>query len=562
MTDGWSTRKSLGDLLVEEKLLTPQQLEEAVNIQKKQGGRLSEILLSNNMIKAADMAAILSLKLNVPLIDLQRHKVQPEALRLIPEDFARKHTLIPLDVVGSSLVVVMSDPQDIQTIEDIKTQVKMNIEITLGISTDIIKAIDLNYRSVTEIEKQVKEFAPAAPEVKVVTPEITVNTPVAQTLNLLLTQAVRDRASDIHIEPQEARVRIRFRIDGILHDMLSLPLGAHIPLISRIKVLAEMNIAEQRRPQDGQFSVEAAGRNIDIRVASLSTVHGEKVTLRILDKTLSLFTLPQLGLSAGSLSKMETMMKNPFGLILIGGPTGSGKTTTLYALINGLDRTENNIMTVEDPVEYRFTNINQTQVNPKAGITFANGLRSIMRHDPDVILVGEIRDNETATIAVQSALTGHLVLSSVHANDAVGVLFRMVDLGIERYLLASTLVGISTQRMIRKLCPYCLTPYQPSAEELKIYDTEVKERPRQFYTGGTGCNLCNNLGYQGRIGIFETLLMSDELRRMLLSSSSAVEIRNQALKEGMVTMRRDGMLKVQQGISTIGEIERTVFAIG
>ncbi|MDD5189552.1 MAG: ATPase, T2SS/T4P/T4SS family [Dehalococcoidales bacterium] len=562
MTDNGNARKTLGELLVEEKLITPQQLDEAVRLQQKQGGRLSEILTGKNLVKPADMAAILSVKLNVPLIDLQRHKIQPEALRLIPEDIARKHVLIPLDVVGSSLVVVMADPQDIQTIEDIKAQVKMNIEITLGVSTDILKAIDLNYRSVTEIEKQVKEFAPQTEEIEAATPEITARTPITQTLNLLLTQAVRDRASDIHIEPQEDRLRVRFRIDGILHDMVSLPRAAHTPLVSRIKVLAEMNIAEQRRPQDGQFSVNVAGKDIDIRVASISTIYGEKVTMRILDKSLNLFTLPQLGLSADSLHKMEMMMKSPYGLILVGGPTGSGKTTTLYALINSMNRAENNIMTVEDPVEYHFKDINQTQVNFKAGITFANGLRSIMRHDPDVIFVGEIRDSETSNIAIQSALTGHLVLSSVHANDAVGVLFRMIDLGVEKYLLASTLVGICTQRMIRRLCPHCLSPYQPSKEELALYDEEIKDRPRQFYTGGAGCHLCNNIGYQGRIGIFETMIMSDEIRRMLLDNRSALDIKAQALKEGLITMRHDGMLKVKQGISTISEIQRSIFAIG
>ena len=562
MTDNSGVRKSLEQLLVEEKFITPEQLENALKVQQRQGGRLGEILLQQGLVKAPDLATILSLRLNIPLIDLQRHKIQPEALSLIPEHVARKHTLIPLDVVGNSLVVVMADPQDIQTIEDIKAQVKMNVEVALGVSTDILGAIDLNYRSVAEIEKQVSEFAPVQEEVTLVTPELVAKTPISQTLDLLLTQAVRDRASDIHIEPQENRLRIRFRIDGILRDVLSLPSGAHTPLISRIKVLAEMNIAEQRRPQDGQFSITVAGRDIDIRTASMSTVYGERVTLRILDKALSLFALPQLGLATDSLKKFQMMMKSPFGLVLVGGPTGSGKTTTLYALINSLDRTENNIMTVEDPVEYHFANINQTRVNPKAGITFANGLRAIMRHDPDVVLVGEIRDNETATIAIQAALTGHLVLSSVHANDAVGVLFRMVDLGIERYMLASTLVGISTQRMVRKLCPHCLAPYQPSPEELAAYDEELSERPITFYGSGLGCNLCGNIGYQGRTGIFETLLMSETIRRMLLTNTSAVDIKAQALQEGMVTMKQDGMLKVKQGITTVSEVLRNVFSIG
>jgi general secretion pathway protein E len=562
LSESLSSRKSLGELLIEEKLITSEQLGEATRIQSQHGGRLPEILVAQGFLKPQDMAAVLSVKLNVPFIDLQRHKVQPEALRLIPEDIARKHMLIPLDVVGNSLVVVMADPQDIQTIEDIKAQVKMNVDVTLGISSDILKAIDINYRSVSEIEKQVKQFASSREETRVVIPEFVGKTPIAQTLNLLLTQAVKDRASDIHIEPQGDRLRIRFRIDGILHDVLSLPIGAHDPLISRIKVLAEMNIAEQRRPQDGQFSVNVADRAIDIRTASMATAYGEKVTLRLLDKAVSLFTLPQLGLLPDSLGKFQMMIKSSFGLVLVGGPTGSGKTTTLYSLVNSLDRVSTNIMTIEDPIEYVFKDINQTQVNTKAGITFASGLRAIMRHDPDTILVGEIRDNETATTAIQAALTGHLVLSSVHANDAVGVLFRMLDLGIERYLLASTLVGISTQRMVRRLCPHCLTPYQPSMEELAVYDKVVPERPDKFFSGGTGCNLCNGTGYQGRTGIFETMIMSEEIRKMLLDNSNAFDIRMRALEEGMVTMRHDGMLKVKQGVTSISEIERSVFSIG
>jgi general secretion pathway protein E len=554
-------RISLGEMLVQEQLITPEQLDIALKIQQRQGGRLSEILRASGMVKAEDLAMVMSVQLNVPLIDLQRHKVQPEALRLIPEDIARKHTIIPLDVVGDSLVVVMADPQDIQTIEDIKAQVKMKVETALGIASDIERAIDLNYRSASEIEKQVREFAPRVVEETIVTPELVAKTPIAQTVNLVVTQAVRDRASDIHIEPQEDRLRVRFRIDGVLHDMYSLPRGAHVPLVSRIKVLADMNIAEQRRPQDGQFTISVADRDIDIRVASMATAYGERVTMRILDKSLSLLSLPDLGLFPENLRRFQTMIKNPFGLILVGGPTGSGKTTTLYALINSLDRSGRNIMTIEDPIEYRFKDINQTQVNLKAGLTFASGLRAIMRHDPNIILVGEIRDRETASVAVQAALTGHLVLSSIHANDAVGVLFRLIDLGAEPYLIASTLIGISTQRMSRRLCTHCRFPYQPAPEELAAYDSELSERPSAFYSSGEGCNLCSNIGYMGRTGVFEVLPVTDTIRQMVLTNMSAVEIKAEALKEGMITMRKDGMLKVKDGITTISEILRSVSSV-
>ena len=555
-----ATRKSLGEMLIEENLITAEQLEKALELQRGQGGKLSELLVNQGLVKAEELAAVLSVQLNVPLIDLKRHQVQPDALRLIPEDMARKHTLIPLDVVSDSLIVVMADPEDIRTIEDIKAQSRMRVEVALGIPSDIEQAINLNYRSSGEIDKQVSQFAPPVKEAAEVTSELIARTPIAQSLDLLIAQAVQDRASDVHLEPQEDRLRIRYRIDGILHDMFSLPLTGHAPLVSRVKILAGMNIAEQRRSQDGQFSIEVGDRDVDIRAATMETAYGERVALRILDKSLSLFTLPELGFLADALKKYRAMLNNPFGLILVGGPTGSGKTTTLYASINQLDANERNILTIEEPIEYRFMDINQTQVNSKAGITFASGLRAIMRHDPDIILVGEIRDKDTASTAVQAALTGHLVLSSIHANDAVSVLFRLLDLGVEPYIISSTLVGIVAQRMVRRICTHCHVPSQPSAEEQIAYEEEIKEQPTTFYSG-TGCNLCANTGYRGRTGLFELLVMSEEIRRMLPSNASASDIRAQALGEGMVTMKRDGMLKVKEGITSVSEVLRSVFSI-
>ena len=556
-----ATRKSLGEMLIEENLITAEQLEKALELQRGQGGKLSELLVNQGLVKAEELAAVLSVQLNVPLIDLKRHQVQPDALRLIPEDMARKHTLIPLDVVSDSLIVVMADPEDIRTIEDIKAQSRMRVEVALGIPSDIEQAINLNYRSSGEIDKQVSQFAPPVKEAAEVTSELIARTPIAQSLDLLIAQAVQDRASDVHLEPQEDRLRIRYRIDGILHDMFSLPLTGHAPLVSRVKILAGMNIAEQRRSQDGQFSIEVGDRAVDIRAATMETAYGERVALRILDKSLSLFTLPELGFLADALKKYRAMLNNPFGLILVGGPTGSGKTTTLYASINQLDANERNILTIEEPIEYRFMDINQTQVNSKAGITFASGLRAIMRHDPDIILVGEIRDKDTASTAVQAALTGHLVLSSIHANDAVSVLFRLIDLGVEPYLISSTLVGIVAQRMVRRICSHCRAPSQPSVEEQIAYEEEMKEQSTTFYSGA-GCNLCANTGYRGRTGLFELLVMSEKIRRMLLSNTSAGDIKAEALKEGMVTMKRDGMLKVKEGITSVSEVLHNVFSIG
>jgi len=384
---------------------------------------------------------------------------------------------------------------------------------------------------------------------------------VAQSLELIIAQAVRDRASDVHIEPQAGHLRVRYRVDGILHDAFSLPLSAGAPLVSRIKVLGGMDIAEQRRPQDGQFSMKVGEKDVDIRVATMEAAYGERVTLRILDKSLSIIPLSDLGFTPDALERYRAALRSPFGMILVSGPTGSGKTTTLYASINTLDRIQRNILTIEDPIEYRFENISQTQVNPKAGITFAGGLRAAMRHNPDVILVGEIRDKDTVTTAVQAALTGHLVLSSIHANDAIGVIFRLLDLGIERYLVASTVVGIVAQRMLRRICPYCRTAYQPTAEERAAYEEEMKEKPGPLFAGA-GCHLCNNTGFRGRTGLYEVLIVTDRIRDMVLSNAGAAEIKAQAVKDGMTTIRRNGMVKAKEGITTLGEVLRTAFTLG
>jgi general secretion pathway protein E len=552
-------RENLGERLVKENLLSPEQLENALKLQREQGGKLSHILVSQGFIKAEELATTLSVQLNMPLIDLRRHAIQAETLHLIPEEMARKYTLIPMDIINDALMVVMADPEDIRAIEDVKAQAKMKIEVVLGIPADIERAIDLNYRSTSEIEKQMGQLAPIVKDIENI-PVLTARTPIAETLDLIIAQAVKNRASDIHIEPQENRLRIRYRIDSILHDMFSFPLTTHAQLVSRVKILADMNIAEQRHPQDGQFAIKLGGREIDIRAATMETPHGERIALRILDKSLSLFTLPELGFLPDVLKRYNKILKSPLGMILVGGPTGSGKTTTLYASINQLDRNELNIMTIEDPIEYQFMDINQTQVNTKAGITFAGGLRALMRHDPDVILVGEIRDEDTATTAVQAALTGHLVLSSIHANDAVGVLFRLIDLGVEPYLISATLIGVVAQRMARRTCTSCRTPYQLSADEQASFSEELEQPPDKFYKG-KGCNLCVETGFRGRTGLYELLVMSDKIRVMLRSNATSAEIKAQAVAEGMITMKHDGMLKVKEGTTTAGEVLRNVFSL-
>jgi len=565
MPSGAPPKKDLSEMLVEANLITAEQLKHALGLGSENGDRIGDILVNQGLISSKDLAMVLSLQLKVPFFDLKRHKVQPEALRLIPEAMARKYNIIPLDINDGALVVAMADPEDIRCIEDVAAHAKMRIEPVIGVADEIHEAIDLSYKATGEIEKEIGQVpGRVSQEVEVaedrISAEALAQTPIVRAIDLLIGQAVKDRASDIHIEAQENRVRIRYRIDGILHDMMSLPLNVHASLVSRVKILAGMNIAEKKRPQDGQFSFKMGGRDVDIRVGSSDTGYGEMLALRLLDKSLSLFTLHELGFLPDPLLRYQQMLRSSFGKILISGPTGSGKTTTLYASINELDRNECNIMTIEDPIEYRFLDINQIQVNVRAGVTFASGLRGIMRLDPDIIMVGEIRDSETAKIATQAALTGQLVLSSIHANDAVGVLFRLFDWGIESFLISSSLIGIVAQRLVRRICPHCRTISQVPIEERVAYEEEMQAEQAYFYRG-TGCSLCANTGYLGRTGVFEILVMTEEIRRMLLTGATASDIRAQTIKEGIVPMRRDGMLKVKEGITTSYEVLRNVFSI-
>ena len=493
-----------------------------------------------------------------------RHSLpEPEALKLISEAMARKYTAIPLAVEGNVLKVAMANPTDILALEALASLTQKRIEPEEASASEVLEAIDFNYKAYDEIEKQISSITSAGG--KDITEQLSIDTsteaPVAQALTLIIDEAVKARASDIHIQPGEDKLRVRYRIDGTLHDMFSLPVMTTTPLLSRIKILANMNIADHHRPQDGQFSIKTKGRFIDIRVASIATVYGEMATLRLLDKSRATLELPELGFLPDSLARYESMLKVPYGIILVSGPTGAGKTTTLYASINSLDQVERNIITVEDPVEYRFEKINQIQVNTRAGITFASGLRSILRLDPDVILIGEIRDAETANIAIQSALTGHLVLSSIHANDAVGVVLRLLDLGVEPFLVSSALIGVIAQRMVRHVCPNCARLVEVSPVESLAYSQEMGEERSEFLYGA-GCKSCANTGYRGRVGIFEILCTSDEIKMLLLKGATASDLRAQAIEEGMVTLLKDGMFKVKENITTPSEVLRNAYSVG
>ncbi len=557
-----SPQKKLDEILVDAGLLTREQLAQAT----EKAGHLRwllDYLLDEGLLSAEDVAMALSLQLNLPIIDLKRHVVQPEALRLVPECYARQHTLIPIDVVDDALVVVMADPTNVQVLGDLSAQAKMFIKPAVGIPSDIREAVNRSYRASAEIEEHVSHVAPpvAGPAAgEALTSDLTAQAPIVRTVELLIGQAVRDGASDIHLEANANSLRVRYRIDGVLHEVQTLPLSVHAPLISRLKVMAGIDIAERRRPQDGQFSARIEGKDVDFRVCTFGSTRGEAMVLRVLDKSLSLIPLEDLGLPSEAMERYSQMLRTPLGMVLVGGPTGSGKTTTLYASVNQLDRKGRNIVAIEDPVEYQFDDITQIQVNPQADITFASGLRAIVRLDPDVILVGEIRDSDTAKIATQAALTGHLVLSSIHANDAVGILFRLIDLGVEPFLVSSALLGVVSQRLVRRVCPHCRSLSEVPAEDQIAYEKELGERPEQLYYGA-GCNFCADTGYAGRTGVFEVLVLSEALRSLLLKGASSGEMKAQAIKERMITMRRAGMLKAQEGITTPHEVIRNVFSI-
>ncbi|MHB8376644.1 MAG: GspE/PulE family protein [Dehalococcoidia bacterium] len=559
-------RKRLGQMLVEAGLLSEQDAERAAREATAAGRKLGDYVVEQGLVSAEALAMTLSLQLGVRFLDMLRVDIDPAATRLVPADVCREHVLIPIETDGHSLLIVMADPNNMQTIEELRSMTGLEIRPAVGIPDEIRRAINLRYHVSSEIEREMGRALPAqaALEQQTERQELELQlsvAPIVRTADLLLAQAVRDRASDIHLEPEVDALRVRLRIDGVLHESMRLPKDIHAALLSRFKVMAGMNIAERRRPQDGQISTEVEGKRIDLRAATSDSVHGEMMVLRVLDKSVSLMSLRDLGFSPSALDRHVRLIRSPFGMVLVSGPTGSGKTTTLYASVNQLNDSERKIITIEDPIEYQFAGITQIQVNPKADITFASGLRSIMRLDPDVILVGEVRDAETARIASQAALTGHLVLSSIHANDAVGVLMRLADFGIEPFLAASSLIGVVAQRMVRRVCRYCAAPAAPDPEEAVAYEAELGEALTTMQRGN-GCNLCAGTGFLGRVGVFEILMLNADLRRLMLSGAPAAAIREQAIADGMVPMRRDGMLKAKQGIVTPAEILRGVYSIG
>jgi type II secretory ATPase GspE/PulE/Tfp pilus assembly ATPase PilB-like protein len=558
-------RKRLGQMLIEAGLLSEQDAEQAAQEAAAAGRKLGDYVVERGLVTADALAMTLSLQFGIRFLDLLRVQIQPEALRLIPAEFCREHVLIPVETDGRSVLVVMADPGNMQVTEELRSMTGLDVRPAVGIPDEIRRAINQRYRVSSEIEREVGRAMPTEPAAPVQQEHQDLDlqlsqAPIVRTAELLLAQAVRDRASDIHLEPEEDGLRIRLRIDGVLHEVMRLPKDIHAPLVSRFKVMAGMNIAERRRPQDGQISAEIEGRHVDLRAATSDSTHGEMMVLRLLDKSMSLMSLRDLGFSPVALDRHVRLLRAPFGMVLVAGPTGSGKTTTLYASLNQLDATARKIITIEDPVEYQFAGINQIQVNQKADITFATGLRSLMRLDPDVILVGEIRDGDTARIASQAALTGHLVLTSIHANDAVGALIRLIDFGVEPFLVASSLLGVVAQRMVRRVCTYCAVDGEPSVEEQAAYEAETGATLTEMKRG-VGCTFCADTGFLGRIGVFEILTLNEDVRHLILTGAPSSAIRERAVADGMIPMRRDGMIKARQGIVTPAEIVRSVYSI-
>ena len=554
----------IGELLLEAHLVSEQQLRDALAAQGTRRKRLGEILREDGVLDDVTLAAVLSVQLDTPLVDLRERPSEEAALRLLPEPDARRLLVVPLAATGGVVVVATEDPGNRSVLEEVTAIVGRPVEPLLALRSEIEQAIQQRYR-VGDLAAQVTAYtsargtAPAVthPRTRVAEAANLRDAPVVQIVNLLVAQALRDRASDLHIEPQAAGLRVRARVDGVLRDVAALPADLAPGLVSRIKILADLNIVEKQRAQDGQISMQIEGHPVDIRVGTIRTIWGEKVVMRLHDRERSVLRLGELGFPASIQPAYQELLGLPFGMVCVSGPTGSGKTTTLYASINELDRVALNVTTIEDPVEYTFENVNQTQVNAAAGITFASGLRAILRQDPDVILVGEVRDRETADIAVQASLTGHLVLSSMHATDATSALFRLLEMGIEPFLVSASVTGVVAQRLLRRICRHCRIEIEPTREEGQVFAAAGLAPPRVAYLG-RGCTYCGGTGFLDRVGSYELLRVTPELRRLVSTNASYEEIRAQALADGMVPLRVDALRKAAAGVTTVAEALRGV----
>lgn len=556
--------KQLGEILLEEGLVSEAQLMHALDVQIEHGSSLGRALVELGILTEDDLVRALAQQVGLEYVDLDEFQVDRAALTLIPAALCRRYTILPIQFRGDTLVVAMADPGNVMALDDVRAIGRMQVMPVVASHDNLKRGIDRYVRADHEID----ELAGAMEEEHQAEVELDLSNlgnvsdddaPIVKYVNLLVTQAITDRASDIHIEPTEKELRVRYRIDGVLHEMQRSPKAITNGVISRVKILADIDIAERRKPQDGRMSVTHNGKKIDLRVATLPTVWGEKIVMRILDNSTARLDLRDLSFGEENLTTYSSSYVKPYGMILVTGPTGSGKSTTLYATLNAVSKPEINVITVEDPVEYRLDGINQVQVNPKAGLTFASALRSILRSDPDVVLLGEIRDHETAQIAIEAALTGHLVLSTLHTNDAPSAVTRLVEMGIEPFLVGSALDCVVAQRLARRLCKKCKEAYEPSDEELIASRFPwVPGEPKPILHRPAGCSTCSKTGYRGRLALHEVMRVTEAIERHAVAESSAADIARTAESEGMSSLRMDGWRKVMAGDTSIEELLRIV----
>ncbi len=568
-------KQSLGETLVEKGLLTQKQLHEVLDKASSSDDSFCRIIIDNGLIDEIKLATFLGHYLNLPVVNLVTRKIDKSVIAKLPSEMARKYSVFPLFFVMDVMTVAMADPLDYRAIEEIEFHTHCRVEPVVATLTDVTTSLDKYYGTFTSIKKIVEKMGDGEGSEsfddldaigKVFDVEETTG-PVNKLLHLIMSYAVRERASDIHFERKPSGLMIRFRIDGVLHQVMNFPLNLSASLISSIKILARMDIAEKRLPLDGGFQARIDGRIIDLRISSFPMLYGEKVVIRLLDQEGVLFNLDELGMTEALLCNIHSLISKPHGIFLVTGPTGSGKTSTLYSILNTIKSVEKNIVTIEDPIEYHLDLINQSQVNIKAGLDFVSALRSFLRQDPDIILVGEIRDTDTARMAFQAALTGHMVFATLHTNDAASSVVRLVNMGIEPYLITSTVVGVLAQRLVRHVCKSCQTDYIPEPEAVKWAEnqnclvTEDLEKPleRMMYSKGSGCKNCRDTGYKGRLGIFELLTFSDHLKTIINQGDvSEIDIKRELVKQGMVFLKDDGLFKVRQQRTTLEEVMRVV----
>ncbi len=552
--------KLIIDDLIKKGIIADDQLKAAQEESRKRGLAIDKVLIQQGLIKEEDIVNIISEHMGIPFMNLSDYLIDSSVIELVPESISQKYNLIPIFKIGQTLTVAMANPQDINAIDQVSLKSKCDVEPVLATETAIRNAIDQYYGisgGVDEVIKQMNDAKKSSAMGAVSDRELAKladNAPVVKLVNMIIMQAVKDKASDIHIEPDEKILRVRYRVDGILHEGPKPPKDLEAAIISRVKVLASMDIAERRKPQDGRIMLKMRGKEIDLRVSSFPTVYGENIVIRLLDKTSVMLGLAELGMDKETLKSFNTIIRKPFGIILVTGPTGSGKTTTLYASLSTINSQEKNIITIEDPVEYQIPMIRQTQINPKAGLTFASGLRSMLRQDPDIIMVGEIRDSETAEIATQAALTGHLVFSTLHTNDSAGAIIRLIDMGIEPFLVSDSVIAILAQRLVRIVCPKCKEKIAPTDEMLK--DLELERSGNINIYRGKGCQKCKDTGYIGRAGLYELLVINDEIKKLIIEKASADKIKAKAIEAGMKTLYDDGIAKALSGITSIEEVLR------